>query len=129
MSFDNYQPQTATIKTAGGEINLRGLNVDDLSGLIYRHGGLIETWFEGEVDMVQTVAKAPALVADMIACAAGQPEAIDKAAQMPVGLQVRAISEVFRLTFSEADMGELVRLFVQKFAEAKQPTTMESRAI
>ena len=128
MSFNDYKPQEVTIETDSTPITLRGLNVDDLSGLIQRHGALIETWFEGEIDPMLTVTHAPALVADMIACAAGQPDAVDKAAQMPIGLQARAIAEVFKLTFREADMGNAVRLFVKGFTDAKQPTARTNRA-
>lgn len=127
MSFNDYKPKEVTIETDSAEITLRGINSDDLSGLIQRHGALIETLFEGELDPMLIITKAPALVADMIACSAGQPDAIDKAASMPIGLQVRAISEVFKLTFNEVDMGNAVRLFVKSFAGAIQPTTQGNR--
>ena len=126
MSFSEYQAPTSTLETKSGPIVLRGLNTDDISGLIQRHGALIETWFEGQIDPAQTVAAAPALVADMIACAAGQPEAVDKAASMPIGLQVLAISEVFKLTFSEVDLGNAWRQFVA-IASARLPTNPGNR--
>lgn len=121
MSFNDYKPQEITLETSTGDITLRGVNADDLTGLVQRHGALIETWFEGEPDLMQTISKAPALVADMIACAAGDPSAIDIAAKMPIGLQIRAITAVFKLTFDEVDMGNVLRLFMQK--SAGQPMT------
>ncbi len=121
MSFNDYKPQEITLETSTGDITLRGVNADDLTGLVQRHGALIETWFEGEPDLMQTISKAPALVADMIACAAGDPSAIDIAAKMPIGLQIRAITAVFKLTFDEVDMGNVSRLFMQK--SAGQPMT------
>lgn len=121
MSFNDYKPQEVTLETPTGNITLRGINAEDLTGLIQRHGALIETWFEGDVDPMQTFNKAPALVADMIACAAGDPGAIDTAAKMPIGLQIRAITAVFKLTFDEVDMGNVLRLFMQK--SAGQPMT------
>lgn len=119
MSFNDYKPQQVTIETHAAPITLRGLNVEDVTGLIRRHGALIESWFEGEIDPMHTITAAPGLVADMIACAADCPDAVDKAAQMPIGLQARAISEIFKLTFTEIEMGNAVRLFVEAFA--KQP--------
>lgn len=80
MSFNDYTPPQTTLPAGAGSITLRGLNTDDLSGLIRRHGALIESWFEGEINLAETIDKAPELVADMIACAAGEPEAVDRAA-------------------------------------------------
>lgn len=129
MSFHEYTPPTVTLETNSTPITLRGLNTDDLTGLIQRHGALIETWFEGEIDFSETLVKAPRMVADMIACAAGEPEAVDIAASMPITLQLRAIAEVFRLTFSEIELGNIVRLFVTTFAGTEQPMTMQTRSI
>lgn len=122
MSFNDYKPQEIILETSTGNITLRGINADDLTGLIQRHGALIETWFEGEPDPMQTINKAPALVADMIACAAGDPSAVDVAAKMPIGLQIRAITAVFKLTFEEVDMGNVLRLFMLQ-AGTGQPMT------
>lgn len=121
MSF-NYKPQEITIETSTGNITLRGINSDDLTGLVQRHGALLETWFEGEVDPMETLNKAPALVADMIACAAGDPQSVDVAVKMPIGLQIRAITAVFKLTFEEVNMGNVGRLFMLR-AGTEQPTT------
>lgn len=121
MSFNDYKPPEITIDTSSGGITLRGISADDLTGLVQRHGAMLETWFEG-ADPMQTISKAPALVADMIACAAGEPGAVDMAAKMPIGLQVRALSAVFKLTFEDADMGNVLRLFAMSHA-GEQPTT------
>lgn len=121
MSFSDYKAPSTVIDTPNGDFIVHGLSVDDLSGLIQRHGALIETWFEGDIDPAQTVIKAPALVADIIACGAGQPEDAAKAAAMPIGLQIRVFSEIAKLTFSEVDMGNALRLFVTTFAGTKQP--------
>lgn len=119
MSFSDYKPQEITVHG----VTLRGITADDLTGLVQRHGALIETWFEGDPDPMHTINKAPALVADMIACAAGDPNAIETAAKMPLGVQIRALTAVFQLTFDEIDMGNVFRLFVQTFAGTQQPTT------
>lgn len=117
MTLNNYTPPQVTIQTACGPLIFRGLTPDDMSTLVFKHGGIIETWFEGEVNLMQSLNRAPAVMADVIAMAAGQPESAPQAALLPIGLQVRACSEIIKLTFGELDMTGPVGDFVAAFTK------------
>lgn len=125
MAFD-YTPPTFTVESKHGNLTLRGLNVDDLGYLIQRHGELMNLVFEGDISVDGLLQKAPALCADMIACAAEDKAAADKAARLPLGLQLFVLTKVCELTFSEADMGNVLRLFVAAAKSASSPANLST---
>lgn len=123
MAF-NYTPPTYTLNAGSAEITLRGLNVDDLGYLIERHGELVDLILAPAFDVGEILKRAPGLAADVIACAAEDRAAADRAATLPLGLQLTALLEVWRLSFQEVDMGEALRLFVETMA--KRPPRLDS---
>ena len=113
MSFVEFAPQKSTVRTSNGNsFDVRGLNVVDFCYLVERHGELLDIWFEAGITITDILNRAPALVADVIACAADERDQTEKAASLPLGLQYRALSEIFRLTFSEVDLGKAVGAFL-----------------
>ena len=124
MSFIEFAPQTSTIQASNGNsFDVRGLNVVDFGYLVEQHGELLDIWFETGVTITDILNRAPALVADVIACAADEREQSEKAASLPIGLQYRALSEIFRLTFSEVDMGKVMGAFLAGVAQAPTRST------
>ncbi|HJV26860.1 MAG TPA: hypothetical protein VJ673_14320 [Aromatoleum sp.] len=121
MSLQNFVIPTTTIPTAGGNITVRGLGVDDLSTLIRTHGDDVAPLLDGELNIDTLATTAPAMVADVIALAADAPEAAPTAARMPIAIQSRLLTEVFKLTFTDIEMplGELFRRLVQMILMAK----------
>lgn len=114
MSFSNFTIPTATIETAGGSITVRGLAFDDLHQLIQRgHGEALTPLLSGDLNIADLIADAPALVADVIALAADEPDAAATIARLPISLQTRLLTDVYRLTLGDVDMGNLWRRLAQ----------------
>lgn len=120
MSF-NYTAPTETIETSGGNITVRGFSLDDLHTLIQRgHGESITPLIRGDLNFADLVTDAPALAADVIALAADAPDAAAEIARLPIGVQTRVLTAVYRLTFGEFDMGNLFRLLAKTIVTAQQ---------
>jgi hypothetical protein len=122
MAFDYQPPEyTHTLKN-GQSITVRGLNVEDLGYLIRKHDALLGLVLEGNDNPADLIMKAPALAADIIACGAGERAAADKAARMPLGLQILLLTKIFELSMSEVDMGEFLGAVAEMLKSRKNPT-------
>ena len=102
-----------------GAFTLRGINVDDLGYLLEQHGESVGLLVADEPDFAGLLTMAPALVADIVAVAADEPHAADVVRRMPAPLQITLLVEVFKLTFTGVEMGNVLRLFVE--AITRQP--------
>jgi hypothetical protein len=116
MALSDYRPETAEIVFKGGSFNVKGLTLEDVSSLIRTHLPDMESLFDmyqqsaGDVfangaaeRLILKLAKdAPALTANVIACASGEPDSVDAARALSLPLQVRALTEIGRLTFEDA---------------------------
>lgn len=101
----------------GGEFAVRGLSPSDAFSIYSRHAGELGQWFEklqaGTVELSIDAAPAlasslmktaPALVAEIIAAAAGEgldEEAIQVATQLSVSVQASALEAIGELTFTQ----------------------------
>jgi hypothetical protein len=115
MSLKKYRPRVETILAGEETVALRGLNVNDVSILLDAHRPMIEqmvglmndmeqgTSLESRVDrlIVESIQRAPDLVAGIICLAADEPDAADQAKSLPFAVQVEALVHVFTLTFQE----------------------------
>lgn len=104
------------VEIPGGSFAVRGLNVDDLSYLIRKHGPSMEKAYNGFMEksagsfapedvkdfLVPLVEYAPDLLAELIACAADDMEAAPIARRLPFPQQVDALEKIARLTFEAA---------------------------
>jgi hypothetical protein len=77
VSLVDIVPQTRTVTIAGGDIELRGLGLRQIAGLLVRFPELRKLLVEGapELDLDALFLAAPDAVGAIIAAAAGQPEA------------------------------------------------------
>lgn len=121
MSIEFTEPSYTHTTRDGQTITVKAINMDGLSTLMQRNGELLEIVFEGGAKAADILTRAPRLAADMIAVAAGEPDAADKAARLPFPLQMILLTEIYRLTFGELDMGEGIGLFMTLFKGLKQP--------
>lgn len=118
----NYEPPRYTHALQNGQsITVSGINVEDLSYLVQKHGSLLEMVFEGGPKPVDLLMKAPALAADILACGAGDREAAPIAARMPLGLQVLLLTKIFELSMCEIEMGEFFGALVRTFRSQRNP--------
>jgi hypothetical protein len=104
-------------------MTVRALNLDDLTEMISAHLGpiaeAVELYEKNRADMfaagnidrfVITVMRVlPQLSAEIIAVAADEPELTEAAGRLAFGIQLRALSEVARMTLEDA--GGLKNLF------------------
>ena len=128
MPLSNLVIPTYTLRHRGEEITLHGLSFNDITSvLLRRREDVIEAWSEFErrtsdgsdLEAYQPFAlhmlKAfPALVAEIIAISADEPEAVEQAAGLPGPVALEAILNIGRLTFE--DVGT-VQNFLRNLAE------------
>ena len=118
---------------AGGEFAVRGLSLDDISFLVQRHGAKLQDLFSqfvanaGELTTESAVGfavplmkEAPGIAAELIACASGDPEDAEIAAQLPFPVQLDALEKLATLTF---ESGGGPKKLVETVIRAAQGTT------
>lgn len=116
MALVDYQPTRVTIDFKDGSFQVRGLGLVDLGVLLKDHlddlDALIALYEKDVREDVQAAAtaqyavslvrEAPGLVANVIALASDEPDSVDQARSLSMPLQVKALSEIGRLTFEES---------------------------
>lgn len=116
MSLSDYTPERAEVVFKGGSFSVRGLALDDVTGLMKSFGSDLESMigiYINGVNNDQSVAmmaqyaialakEAPGFVANVIARASDEPDAVDNARGLSMPTQVAALKEIGRLTFEEA---------------------------
>lgn len=116
MSLSDYTVPTAVVALSGGQVEVRGLSLEDLAILLRNHMGdldkLILT-FAHEVrsdvaisalvqHAVPVIREAPGLVSNLIALAADAPDEVDKVRRMSLAAKQKIIEKIAELTFEEA---------------------------
>lgn len=117
MGLADYQPVRETVAISGGQsMQVRGLALEDVTVLFRAHLADLDkvvAIFGKQLDADQAVTammthaialvkEAPGLVANLIALASDEPDAVDNARRLPFAVQVTALKAVARLTFDEA---------------------------
>lgn len=113
-----------TVPDAAGDpqtIPLRGLSFEDIGAILHAQGAGVERlWgalvlgsssLDGfDVESFTTLAlyEAPLLVAQIIAHGAGEPDALEQAAALPIWIQVEAVEKIYRLTFEDSSPKKLL---------------------
>jgi hypothetical protein len=82
VSLIDIVPQTRRVQINGGEVELRGLGLRQVAGLLVRFPELRKAFVEGApaFDVEELLVLAPDAIGSLIAEAAGQPEAADNIA-------------------------------------------------
>jgi hypothetical protein len=116
MALADYQPERVDIPFKGGSFQVKGLSLDDVSVLMKHHltdmDELLELYSRNvsqDIAVAATaqyavtlVREAPALVANVLALAAEEPDSVDNARRLPIPTQIEALKVIGRLTFEEA---------------------------
>lgn len=111
MGLKDLVIPSATVAVPGGEVTVRGLGLDSVVFLLRTHAEPLQEVYlkatAGDIDGLDTHAVAAAmldesatLAACIIACAAGEPEEIDKAMGLPAPSQLELLEAIGRLTFA-----------------------------
>ena len=79
VSLVDIVPQKRTVQIAAGDLELRGLGLRQIAGLLLQFPSLRNLITEGApaVDFAELLALAPDAIATIIAEAAGQPDAVE----------------------------------------------------
>jgi len=133
MALRDIKIPTVTIAAPGGEFTVRGLSLDDVAWLVQRHGAALNALFarfvaeeheltaEGVSEVaLPVIQEAPGLAAELIACAADDPQARDVVRTLPFPVQVEAVEQIAQLTF-HAEGGP--KKFVETVIRMMQGTT------
>lgn len=142
MSLASFTPATAAI-THKGEVafTVRGLTLADLSLMMRTHMPdihlLAALWTQYQAEgldgdifpfLTTLATDAPFVVAHIIAHGCGEPGLHEKAALLPVPLQIEALEAVFRLTFEEygglEKTGAALARMVRSFSAASAPESL-----
>jgi hypothetical protein len=102
VSLIDIVPQTRTVHIAAGELVLRGLGLRQVAGLLLRHPELRRLFAAGELDIDGLLIAAPDACGEIVAEAAGQPEAAEQIADaMPLDDVALCLVAVRDLTMPE----------------------------
>lgn len=124
MSLANLKLPTTTVTIGGEAVEFNGISFNDLTKLISDHKDDLDMILveankfmsnpeHGSIQqlVVTTLVKLPDLCSHIIALAAGEPEMVKAAKQIPFPTQVQILNDVFALTFSEVGgVGKFVEL-------------------
>lgn len=127
----------------GGAFSVRGLTAEDAFVIYADHAGELGLWFEklqsgtGDVSLdaapvlaASILKSAPGLCAEIIAAAcdaAGDPESIAIARQLPIGVQAMALEAVAEMTFTqEMPPKKLMEIVVRMMSNLTSPTPGEN---
>jgi hypothetical protein len=148
MSLKNLAPLTATIPFGENSLTVRGLALADLSTIIRQEGAFIGrelksltemAFLDGDlspgdaVSMAGTLLdKSPPLAAAMIAAGCdegGEPEAINIAMRLPLGVQLAALEAIVKMTFAGSSPQRTIETVVQAIRSTSALTSAEFAAI
>lgn len=120
MALSDFTPVRQTVQFEGGEVDVRGLALDDVALLMKQHLPDIDTLVDVFVQQTRktdeeamdldniihhaigALRTAPGLVAHTIALASDEPDHVDIARSLPLPVQIQLVREIVELTFREA---------------------------
>ncbi|MEL4071752.1 hypothetical protein WKW50_16530 [Ochrobactrum sp. GPK 3] len=128
MALSDYVVETREIAVPkASPLSVRGLSLVDVTRLLSTRGKEIQTFFQKYISEIQAggnpkadlpanlgqtlLDSAPSLVAEIIAHAADEPQAVHQASRLPITTQLEALEAIGQLTF-DAEGGP------KKFLEA-----------
>ena len=111
MSLKSLRLPEAKVELPDGSFVVRGLSLNDVSILVQRHGKRLNELYQQFAEQgdltTETVAafalpllqSAPEIAAELIACAAGDPDDAEIAGRLPFPVQIDALEKIAILTF------------------------------
>lgn len=119
----DFEPIRETVSSGKMSISVRGLSLVDISQILATHGDdldslleLYDQYGDGQFTNIafgryitNLLTDGPALVAHAIALAMDEPELVERAQRLPLGLQLEAAKTIGRLTLVE--VGGVKKLF------------------
>jgi hypothetical protein len=132
MALADFTPERVDIKHNGSVVcSIRGLGTDDVSTLVRAHLDVLNKLFEivrgSDADFgtanfyAQMITSAPQIAIDIIALAADEPNYPPEMRQMPMGLQIKILQEVTRMTFEDIGGPKAIVGLVQSMLRQQVP--------
>lgn len=137
----NFKGASIEVPTDDGPVTLklRGLSFEDVGTILYSQGSTLEALWHTLVqdrpadglfapgDVVSSILyEAPLLAAHIIALAVDEPDEIERAAALPVWVQVAALEKIWDLTFAGGDSLKKALGFVGAAYRSQQARPTES---
>lgn len=116
--------ETVTVPGTETKFQVHGLSGSDVAELFRRHGDALSQIYADQIDgteglpapqaIAQAIMRAaPEALAEIIAFAAGEPDAVDSARHLPLPVQVDALAKIASLTFySEQEVKNLLETVI-----------------
>lgn len=131
MALADFTPERAEIKHNGSTVcSVRGLGTDDISVLVRAHLDTLNKLFEiakttdndfgNTAFFMQMVTVAPQIAIDIIALAADEPNYPPEVRQLPMGLQIKILQEVGRMTFEDIGGPKAIVGLVQTMLQSQR---------
>lgn len=93
---------------------VRGICLHDLAALLEHDYDSVAGLFTGEFSLTDIINKTPHLVHLMIAHCADESEEVNKAATLPIGVQIEAVVKLWELSTLDPDeLGNVMRGLIQ----------------
>lgn len=108
MSLKNFKLPTVDVQLMDGfSIAVRGLSTPDIEQLVRKYRPEAEALFamvkDDKSDLSTLVSKAlgmaPRVFGEVIAVATDEPDAVEEATKLPIGLQIKVLTAVVQMTF------------------------------
>lgn len=134
MSLANYV--SPTTKITGG-LTVRGLSFVDVSALAKDHYKTLALMFDGidanvDINIKKIVGNfgptAPPLLAAVIAYGCGEPDMIEVAATIPLGIQIEAVTKIVEMTFAVEGGAKQVFQMVMAAMDSARAVMTDSEA-
>jgi len=109
MSLATIVPPTESIDLDGESVEVTGLSLADIAGLLEPYEEELAKLFSGNMTIATLLKDFPDLAAHIIAFAAGEPDEIDTVKSLPAGFQAVVIETIWRLTAVDTELlGKIV---------------------
>ena len=105
MALKDFVPPSKAIKAGDTEFSVRGLSMQDIVYLIDSHREEMELLFSGRAHLPSLIHENQDFVGHAIAYAADEPDEIEQAKKLPLGIQVEAFLAIWEM--SQIDTEEL----------------------
>lgn len=144
MALADYTPPSVVIESDGKPLmKVRGLSLEDVAILVRVHMDDLQKMYEiiqdnraGSADfladmvqetvMLKLLSDLPILAGQLIAMAADEPDLSDAARRLPIGLQLKSIMEIMRLTCEDVGGPKALAALVRGMLP--NPDTAQTRA-
>lgn len=109
-----------TIVVGDDSFEVKGLTIEGVANLLKVNASIVNDLFNGNLSLDGVLKSAPAFAAVIIATAAGEPDAVENAAQLPAGTQIEALEAIWNMTLPNEEVLKKLMARLQNLGLANQ---------